>query len=261
MPEQTIASADGTKLSARVSGDGSPMVLVHGTPASKDTWAFVEPQLAQHHEVWAYDRRGRGQSDLGDDGYTLRSEVDDVLAVLDAAGGGAHLVSHSFGSVCALEAAVSGADIASLTIYEPPVHARLAQDIADRTLRQLRDGDREDALVTFLGGIAFSAEELELVRSIPEVWGRYLDAASTVPREIEALNDFTWDPARYRRIEAPTLLLAGEFTESPVFATRRELKEAIPHAEEHVFTGQRHIALATDAQRFAETVLRFTAQK
>jgi hypothetical protein len=55
-----------------------------------------------------------------------------------------------------------------------------------------------------------------------------------------------------------TLLLAGELTDAPIFATLKQLREAFPHAEEHVFEGQRHIAFAADREGFANTVLRLT---
>jgi hypothetical protein len=51
MPETTITSADGTKLAARCSGHGSPMVLVHGALGDLDTFALIEGLLAERHSV------------------------------------------------------------------------------------------------------------------------------------------------------------------------------------------------------------------
>ena len=65
MPETTIASADGTKLAARHSGHGSPIVLVHGANGSLETFALIEGPLAERHSVWVYSRRGRGGSGDG----------------------------------------------------------------------------------------------------------------------------------------------------------------------------------------------------
>ena len=259
--ERTITSTDGTKLSARVTGSGSPLVLVHGSTGSKGSWAFVEPRLAAHHSVWSYDRRGRGQSDAGGEGYSLQAEVDDVLAVLDAVGAPTHLVSHSFGSVCALEAAATGAEIASLTLYEPPVHARIAEAATDRALARLRTGELDAGLAMFLREVVgLSTDELAMIQSIPEVWSRLLDTAPTLERESDALNTFDWDPARYCSITAPTLVLAGECTDAPIYATPEELRGAIPHAEAHVLAGQRHIAFAADPEGTADTVLRFSTR-
>ena len=104
MPSMTVTSADGTRLAARCSGRGSPMVLVHGALGDLDTFALIEGLLAERHAVWVYSRRGRGGSGDGPD-YSFEREVEDVLAVVDAAGGDAHLVGHSFGALCCLVAA------------------------------------------------------------------------------------------------------------------------------------------------------------
>ena len=71
MPEVTITSADGTKLAARRSGRGSPLVLVHGATGDLDTFALIERALAERHTVWVYSRRGRGGSSDGAD-YSLQ---------------------------------------------------------------------------------------------------------------------------------------------------------------------------------------------
>jgi pimeloyl-ACP methyl ester carboxylesterase len=94
VPQMMVTSADGTKLAARRSSRGSPLVLVHGATGDIDTFALIEGTLGERHTVWVYSRRGRGGSGDGPD-YALQREVDDVLAVLAAAGEGAHLVGHS----------------------------------------------------------------------------------------------------------------------------------------------------------------------
>lgn len=259
MTDHTIVSADGTKLSASVTGSGPPLVLVHGITSCKETWAFVRPHLAEEHTVWAYDRRGRGESEAGDEGYGLEAEGEDVRAVLDAAGPGADLLAHSFGAVCALEAVAGGVNIASLTLYEPPVHAQSAADAMERALERLRAGDREGALAVFLPEVAgFSPAEVAMVQSIPPVWARFVDTVPTLEREAGALMAYEWEPSRFRSVGAPTLLLAGELTDAPIYATREQLRDAFPHAEEHAFEGQRHIAYAADPEGFANTVLAFT---
>src|SRR5262245_50334953 len=108
MPGTTVTSADGTKLAVRRSGQGSPIVLVHGTNGDLDTFALVEGLLAERHSVWVYSRRGRGGSGDGPD-YSLQREVDDVLAVVAAAGGNAHLLGHSGGALYCLFAATETA--------------------------------------------------------------------------------------------------------------------------------------------------------
>jgi pimeloyl-ACP methyl ester carboxylesterase len=90
MAEITITSPDGTRLAARHSGSGTPIVLVHGVLVDIDSSAAVEPLLAARHHVWAYSWRGHGDSDDSEDLGPER-QVEDVLAVVEAAGGDVHL--------------------------------------------------------------------------------------------------------------------------------------------------------------------------
>ena len=140
MPDTMITSADGTKLAARHCGQGSPMVLVHGALGSIETFALVEGPLAERHTVWVYSRRGRGGS--GDSPpYSLEREVDDVLAVLAAAGDDAHLLGHSAGAIYSLLAAAQQHDVAvPRAVRTTPPRRPLRP--APRRQRSGRDGRR-----------------------------------------------------------------------------------------------------------------------
>lgn len=256
-----VASTDGTALSARITGSGSPLVLVHGTTGSKDSWALVEPLFAERHTVWSYDRRGRGQSGDGDE-YSFELEVDDVRAVVAAAGEPAHVVGHSFGASLALEAAAVDPSFLTLVIYEPPLHGGRRAKETREGIRRLDAEDYEGGLLMFLSEVAgLSDDEVALVRSIPEVWSRMLDAAATVGREATAGENRPWNPTRFASVRAPTLHVSGSLTDSPIYPSSADVQAAIPHAVHAVLEGQRHIGFVTDPERFAEIVLDFTSSR
>lgn len=252
MKSLTIGSADGTPLAVRVSGSGPALVLVHGTTGSKDSWAFVEPLLAERHTVWSYDRRGRGGS--GDtDEYDYELEVQDLVAVSTAVGDEVHVVGHSFGARCALDAAPQVGRLASLVLYEPPVHVSEARAVAEDALQAIEAGRVEEGLSRFSRELAgISDEEMELRRSVPAVWEAYLATAPTAVREVRSLLNRAWDPPY--RIEVPTLYLWGGATEVTTYLARDEISTALPTAEVVELPGQRHIAFATDPARFATVV-------
>jgi pimeloyl-ACP methyl ester carboxylesterase len=261
VPESVfVRSADGVVLGARVSGAGSPMVLVHGTTGDKDAWVRVEPFLSGRHTVWVYDRRGRGDSADHDD-YALDREVDDVLAVVAAAAREerVHLVGHSYGAICALEAAArDDSRLMSLTLYEPPFHVGTAARAFERAKGQLRSGDIDGALVTFLTDIAaLSDEEVAMMRSVDAVWQRRRDVVGTVAREIDAARRLGWVPERYRSVGVRTQLLVGELTGSDVYVSGSDLVAGMPTASAVTLEGQRHAALVTAPELLANAVLRF----
>ena len=258
MLETTITSADGTTLAARHSGDGSPMVLVHGAIGSLETFALIEGLLAERHSVWVYSRRGRGGSGDGHH-YGLDREVEDVLTVLAAAGERAHLLGHSGGAIYSLLAATQRPSLRSLVLYEPPLHGdRFDPNLVDAVQDALDAGDPDRALEIFFSvGVAVE-EEIQIIHSLAEVWARAREGVRLVPRELrtapEAIDRLT--PSNPQDI--PTLYLYGEETDAPIFATPDEVAEMLPKAQLHGLPGQRHLACAFDPTSFAQAVLEFT---
>ena len=74
MDQESVTSRDGTPIAYWRSGDGPPLVLVHGTAADHSRWAPVLPAFEQRFTVCAIDRRGRGGSGDADD-YARRAGV------------------------------------------------------------------------------------------------------------------------------------------------------------------------------------------
>ena|SRR5215213_6976966 len=119
-----VVSADGTTLVARGYGSGPPVVLVHGSSGGLDSWDGVAPFLADAFEVWVYARRGYAPSGEGTDDKTFTDDVADLLAVVQAAGGDAHVVGASYGGTVGLHAAASNPVVMrSLALFEPPLFA------------------------------------------------------------------------------------------------------------------------------------------
>src|SRR5262245_58769690 len=257
MPDTTVTSADGTKLAVRHSGQGSPIVLVHGANGDLDTFALIEGQLAERHSVWVYSRRGRGGSSDGSD-YTLGREVEDVLAVLDAAGGNAHLLGHSGGALYCLFAA-EAASLRSLVLYEPPFNLdRLDPRLVDQVQAAVDAGDPDRALEIVFCVVGIADAEAQILRSLEPVWERLRDGVRQAPREIHVIDQITDRLRSFTPPEIPTLYLYGQETDASVFATREEVVNRLPQAQLQGLAGQRHLAFAFDPTSFAQSVLVFT---
>ncbi len=118
MVRETVTSFDGTPIAYWRSGEGPPFVLVHGAAADHGRWAPVLPAFEQRLTVYAIDRRGRGGSGDSDD-YAIEQEFEDVVAVVDSIGEPTILLGHSYGALCALEAALLSRNVRKLVLYEP----------------------------------------------------------------------------------------------------------------------------------------------
>jgi pimeloyl-ACP methyl ester carboxylesterase len=114
---QEVASPDGTRISYHLSGAGPALVVIAGTGAANPTVWPVFPALEQHFTVYAVDRRGHVKS--GDSPtYAIEREFEDIAAVVDDIGEPVSVLGHSFGGLCALEAALLTPNIRKLILYE-----------------------------------------------------------------------------------------------------------------------------------------------
>ena len=183
MAVETVISKDGTPIAVHRSGGGPPLVIVHGTVADHSRWAPVLPALEEHFTVLAMDRRGRGESGDGD-GYSIESEYDDLVAVIEHSGEEVNVIGHSYGGVCALHAALLTDRIAKLVLYEPPLGFLPAPREVVGQMNQLLEQDRRDELVAlFMEKVAgVPAEQVPMLRELPS-WQARIAAAGTVPRE------------------------------------------------------------------------------
>lgn len=261
---ETVPSADGTPIAYERTGSGPPLVLVHGVAGDHTRWELfdVRPALAEHHTVYAIDRRGRGGSGDSEE-YTLEREFEDVAAIVDSIDGPANLLGHSHGALCALGGALLSDNLRSLILYEPPVPWEIiGPNIFDEAvvseMEALLDaGENEQALVLFLQEqLGLPSEQLEALRSAPS-WQARVDSAHTLPRELRAPMDAEFDEDRISELTVPTLLLVGG--ESPKWSedATKILHDSIANSRIAVLEGQGHLAMNTAPELFLETVVAF----
>ena len=260
----TTTSLDSTPIAFWRSGQGPPLLLVHGATADHTTtWRFVLDTFAQRFTVYAMDRRGRGGS--GDAAaYDLLREAEDVAAVIDAIGGRVHVLGHSFGALCALEAARLTPNLGRLILYEgvPLRGAELyPAGLTDRLDALANAGDWEGVLVALYREVVeMPPEELELMRSDGVAWARRLSNAPRAPREIRTEEDYTFEPARFANTRAPTLLLVGGDSPPRELRNATGIAEALPDARVAILPGQQHVAMYTAPDLFVAEVVRFLEQ-
>lgn len=185
-----VVSRDATEIAYWTSGNGPPLVLVHGTPADHTRWRPLLPYLEPHTIVHAMDRRGRGGSGDGPE-YTLEREYEDVAAVVDAvaeaSGSAVDVYGHSHGGFCAFGAATLTSNIRKLVLYEgwpvpnPAVFAMPAE-VEQRMDALLAEGDRDAVVETLFRHFELMSEEdLAAFRAAPS-WPGRVAAAHDHPR-------------------------------------------------------------------------------
>jgi pimeloyl-ACP methyl ester carboxylesterase len=245
---ETVRSKDGTTIAFDRQGSGPPLVLVGGALSNRGAAADLAALLAPHLMVLAYDRRGRGAS-TDTVPYAVDREIEDLEALIGAAGGSASLYGHSSGGVLALRAAGAGQAITRLAVYEPPFivdHSRdvLPRDFVDHVDHLLAAGRRGDAVAYFMTVAVQVPEEIvSRMRGSP-MWAAMEEAAPTLAYDNRIMDGLmTGDRSpleRWATLPMPILALDGGA--SPAWARNAvgALAEAVPQAGYRTIEGQDH---------------------
>jgi pimeloyl-ACP methyl ester carboxylesterase len=247
MPVGThVRSKDGTTIAYERAGTGPALILVDGALCSRSFGPSPKlvPLLARHFTVYAYDRRGRGQS--GDtQPYRPAREVEDIAALVEAAGGSAVLVGLSSGAALSLEAAASGLPVTKVVAYEPPYvddsGERGGGEYEGQLKRLLADGNRGGAVKYFMKDmVGVPAPVVVMMRLMPWIWRKLEAVAHTLPYDAAVMTAFRIPRARFASIGVPVLVMNGTKTDPRLREAAQAIVKAISAARYQQLAGQTH---------------------
>ncbi|HVK21428.1 MAG TPA: alpha/beta fold hydrolase [Actinokineospora sp.] len=249
----TVTSADGTTIAYETHGTGPALILVDGALCHREMGPSrdVAKELADRFTVYCYDRRGRGGSGDSAD-YGVDREIDDLAAVIAAAGGSAHVAGFSSGAALALAAAQRGLPITGLVTYEAPfivdgsrspVPASTPADLRDL----VRDGERGAAVKRFMKLVGTPAVFVAIMRWTP-VWKKLTAVAHTLPYDLSIVTPNQagrpLPEGCYADIKAPTLVLDGGKSPQWIRTAQSAVADAVTGAEYRTLPGQTHMVKA-----------------
>lgn len=226
-----------------VVGDGLPLVLLPGTFSDRRVWHRVLGSLQRRHRCLLFDPRGTGRTLDPGSPFGVDDLADDVLQLLDAVGWArANLVGHSLGSATALTiAGRHPSRVRRLVAIAPAlgVDAHLAT-ILDHWEALARSNLDEEALARALVLDAFGRAAFErIVPAVIHDWVRHPIARDTILRFVAC--DRAQDVgAMARRVDAPTLILAGGEDALAGVANAERLAALIPGSRVEVIAGSGH---------------------
>jgi pimeloyl-ACP methyl ester carboxylesterase len=244
MTQLRLDRPDGTTLIADVrDGHGTPVVLVHGVLSDADSWRPVADKIDLPNPVITMNRRGRAPSGPLGEGYSLRTELDDLHHVLDSIGEPAVLFGHSYGGLIAQELAVERRDLRALVLYEPVVRP-FGRECQVRIREAIQRGDLDGALEIVSVDISrlSPADVAELRES--EHWQLLRPLAAAVGEELRAIDEHEPSFDEYAGFDVPVTLLLGDRNDGiPPYGTAfAEVAEAVPQAKVVHLRDQGHLA-------------------
>lgn len=230
-------SKDGTVLAVDHVGAGPAVVCVGGALNDRHSTAWVAEQLTGF-TAYSYDRRGRGDS--GDTPpYAVAREIEDLTAVIEEAGGSAMVYGMSSGAALALKAALAGAPITRLALYEPPFTAAATAPppgVPDYSLR-LSTATPDEALDLFLTNIGIPPAALANLRQSP-TWPAMRTLAPTLRYDDAVMSDSKIPPVTTLTI--PVTVLAGGKSPTWMREAAQTLAKTLPNGTYTELPNQTH---------------------
>jgi pimeloyl-ACP methyl ester carboxylesterase len=254
-----VTSKDGTTIAFDRLGAGPPVILVSGGSVDRGSNASLADVLAGQFTVFNYDRRGRGPS--GDtQPYAVQREIEDIDAVIGAAGGSAGLYGSSSGAALALEAAAAGLPITKLALWEPPYigqgRPRPVRDTASIYRKFVAEGKRGDAVEYFMAKVVgMPADFVGFARSQPW-WPAQEALAHTLAYDAEIMGDYVLPVDRVAKIGVPTIVLTGGESFDFMDETAEAIVAALPDGQHRTIEGASH---DVDADKLGPVLAEFFA--
>lgn len=245
LPVEYVTSADGARIAFERSGTGRPVVIVGGGLNDRAMFRPMAGILSQRSTVVNYDRRGRGDSDLGDpDAWTLATEVEDLRAVIDAVGEPCDVFGNCTGAMVAIEGAAAGLDIRRMALYEPPYRSPEATTEQLVAIRALIDEGRRGEIVELFGRdvVGFiSPEKMEYFKAHP-AWAAFESMAFSAYYDAIISRDHTAVPfAKLPDVTVPTVVMRGDVGDGGIHAACEQLADALPDAQLLTMRGCDHL--------------------
>jgi len=252
------------KLFFRQSGNGRPLIILHGLFGSSDNWLTLSKTFAQQYTVYLVDQRNHGQSPHDPEiNYGALAEdlhhfvVEQKLDKPD-------IIGHSMGGKAAMNFAVKyPALIRKLVVVDivpkayPIHHDHILEGLDAIELDKLASRTEADALLASYvpepDVRQFLLKNLSRDDAGKFVWRINLPA---IDSNIEALGSGMIFSGKH---DGPTLFIRGEKSNYYAPGDEERIKAIFPHAEfQHLDTG--HWVQAEKPAEFAQVVLNWLAR-
>ena len=245
-PEGQVAAINGFEMYYEIHGEGSPLVLLHGTPSSGRGWQWLVADFSRHYRLIIPDLRGYGRSTNPTNEFTFRQAALDTFALLEAleidqfkaagVSAGALILLHMATQQPARVEAM-------VLIGAAPYIPELCRAWARRTPPNSEVWDWDELRKEHVHGD-------EQIRAILEIEHSYKDI----------YDDMNFTPPYLSTISAETLIVHGDRDELFPVSLALDMYESIPDSYLWVLPNGSHVPVRTSPERveqFTHTALAF----
>lgn len=255
-------------------GQGTPVVLVHGTLEDYRTWDGQLEALSKGYRLISYSRRYHYPNEWPKDStdFSVAIHATDLAAFIKALNlPPVHLIGHSYGAAIAFLVARDHPEvIRSLTLGEPPMMpllkatpegdallaAAITRSIA--TSEAFKQGNDDEGVRRFVNGVLGDGSYEKLP---PPVLKRVMDNAHELKGEASSQNLHPPTTCEdVQKMKAPTLLVDGERSPKMFRVINDRLQHCLPSVERATIPAASHQMEVENPQAFNNAVLAFIAK-
>jgi pimeloyl-ACP methyl ester carboxylesterase len=251
-----VTSKDGTRIGYSVSGIGPAIVLVDGAlcwRASGPSGPLAD-ELMNQFTVYTYDRRGRGES--GDTKpYAVEREVEDLAAIIEAAGGYAAVYAISSGVGLALAAAnaLGPQKITEMVLYEFPIltddSRHIDPNYAGHMDELIARGDNAGAVKHFMkAGVGLPWFAM-IMMGLMGVFKKLAPVGPTLAYDTRLVTPFFTNRApgtsTWSNATMPVLVIGGGKSKEWMQRSQVAVAKALPRGSHKTLPGQNHMVAPT----------------
>jgi non-heme chloroperoxidase len=255
-------------------GQGTPVLLVHGTLEDYRTWDGQLEAFSKGYRLISYSRRYHYPNEWPKDAtdFSVTIHARDLAAFIKALNlPPVHLIGHSFGAFIAFLVARDHPEVVrSLTLGEPPIMpllrttpegealltAAIATSIASS--EAFKQGNDEEGVRRFTNGVLGEGSYEKLP---PPVLKRLMENAQGLKGEASSRNLFPPTTCEdVQKVKAPTLVVDGELSPRRFHVINDMLEHCLPSVERATIPAASHQMEVEDPEAFNEMVLAFIAK-
>lgn len=259
MPHQQV---NNISLYYEVTGEGEPVLLLHGLGSSLRDWERQVPVFAEEYQVIACDVRGHGRSSKPRGPYSIPQFTADVAALLHHLQiESVHVLGLSMGGMIAFQMAVDNPQLVrSLIIVNsgPELVPRTWQEhlaVWQRLLISRLMGPQKMGEV-ISQRLFPNPDQADMRQTMAQRWADNDKAAYLA--STKALIGWSVS-AHLPRITCPTLAITADQDYTPVAIKEAYVKQ-MPNARLHIIENSRHATPIDQSEVFNTAVLQFWAQ-